>query len=310
VQKELTKLKATDSSTNIQPLIAQLRAAEVQCAEELKQVHVGSRFSTAFVSGHDSTSFIDYLATVESSKGLLASMQQPNGNSGLIFALNQQPSRQIREKSTTSMVQSTYDNSTQDREATSEESEGEAPPPKTASRKKGKHAKGVFFTEEAEHHDSPAGVYPVADRCSRDNRSVCTSRACEHRHARYNKQSTTICKDDNTPGIWCERAFEIGGAGCPHLHHQDIRSIPIIETRPPPYPSSGARPQPTSHHAQPPRQSERRSTHHGEDRDNDYQSKNYSRRNPTRLAPCDFFFNKGGCKAGSRCRFSHEKINR
>ena len=31
VQKELTKLKSTDSSANIQPIIAQLRAAEAQC---------------------------------------------------------------------------------------------------------------------------------------------------------------------------------------------------------------------------------------------------------------------------------------
>ena len=203
-----TQSKATDSSTNIQPPIAQLRAAEVQCADELSQVHVGSRFSDRFVCGPDSTSFIDYLATIESSKGLLASMQQPNGDHGLVYTLNQQPSRQVREKSTTSRVQSTYDSSTQDRESHSEESEEEAPPPKSTNKKGAKNAKGVFFADDANHQDSSAGVYPVADRCSRDNRSVCTSRSCEQRHARYNKQSTTICKDDNTPGIWCERAFD------------------------------------------------------------------------------------------------------
>jgi hypothetical protein len=312
VQKELTKLKAIDSSTNIQPLIAQLRAAEEQCAEELSQVHVGSRFGAGFVSGLDSTSFIDYLATVESSKGLLASMQQPNSDRGAIFALNQQPSRQVRERSTTSRVQSTYDNSTQERESTSEESEGEAPPPKSANKKKDKHAKGVFFAGEAEHQDSSAGVYPIADRCSRDNRSVCASRACEQRHARYNKQSTTICEDDNTPGIWCERAFEIGGAGCPHLHHQDVRSNPNAETRPPPYPNAGARPPPTSYHAQSPRKSERQSTQQRDYRGNSYQPPNNSRRDySNKPIPCQFFFRNGeGCKAGKRCRFSHEKINR
>ena len=238
-------------------------------------------------------------------------MQQPNSDHGLIFTLNQQPSRQIREKSTTSRVQSTYDNSTQDRESQSEDSEGEAPPPKSANKKGDKHAKGVFFTGDAEHQDSSAGVYPVTDRCSRDNRSVCASRACEQRHARYNKLSTTICKDDNTPGIWCERAFEISGAGCPHLHHQDIRSNPNNETRPPPYPSAGARPSTTSHHAQPSRQSERRSTHQRDNRDNNYQPSNYSRRDsPSKPQTCKFFLSSGGCKSGRSCRFSHEKINR
>ena len=145
-------------------------------------------------------------------------MQQHHGDHGQVYTLSQQPCRQVREKSTTNRVQSTYESLAQDRESQSEESEEETPPAKPASKRKAKSDKGVFLANDQSHQDSPTGVYPTADRCSRDNRSVCTSRSCKQRHARYNKLSTTICKDDNTPGIWCERAFEISGAGCPHLH--------------------------------------------------------------------------------------------
>ena len=308
VQKELTKLKEADSSAIILPIIAQLRAAEAQCAEELGYVHIGSILSGGFVCGTDSTNFIDYLTTIESSKGLL-NMQQHHSDHGQVYALSQQPCRQIRERSTTSRVQSTYESPAQDRESQSEESEEEAPPAKQTIKRKAKNDKGVFLTDDTSHQGSPTEVYPTADRCSRDNRSVCLSRYCEQRHARYNKQSTTVCKDDNTPGIWCERAFEISGAGCPHLHHQDIRSNPNNETRPPPYPSAGAGLSTTSHQAQHSRMSERRSTHQRDSRDNNYQPSSHSRRS-SQLPACTFFFTKGGCKSGSVCRFSHEKINR
>ena len=288
VQQELTKLKASDSTLQIQPLIAQLRTAETQCADELSHVHVGSRFSAGFTSGPDSTAFVDYLATVESSRTLLANMQQPSGDRGAVFALNQQPSHQIREKSTTSRVQSHYDSSTQERESASEESEGEAPPPKPASKKKDKHGKNVFFAGETEHQGSSTGVYPIADRCSRDNRSVCASRACEQRHARYNKQSTTICKDDNTPGIWCELAFEITGAGCPHLYHQDIRNNPNAETR-----------APTAYRERSPRRSDRSS-----------RDRRDSRNRPVTADFCKFFNSPGGCRMGDKCTRTHRKINR
>jgi len=310
VQKELTKLKATDPSAITQPIIAQLRAAEAQCADELGYVHIGSKLSGGFVCGTDSTDFIDYLTTIESSKGLLI-MQQHHGDHGQVYALSQQPCRQIRERSTTNRVQSTYESPAQDRESQSEESEEEAPPPKPTNKRKAKNDKGVFLADDTSHQDSPAEVYPTADRCSRDNRSVCISRYCEQRHARYNKLSTTICKDDNTPGIWCERAFEISGAGCPHIHHQDIRNNPNNETRPPPYPSAGAGLSTTSHQAQPSRLSERRSPHQRDNRDSNYHPSNYSRRDsPSKLTTCKFFLNSGGCKSGRSCRFSHEKINR
>ena len=309
VQKELTKLKATDSSANIQPIIAQLRAAEAQCADELGYVHIGSKLNGGFVCGTDSTAFIDYLATIESSKGLLI-MQQHHGDHGQVYALSQQPCRQIREKTTTNRVQSTYENPAQGRESQSEESEEEAPPAKPASKRKAKNDKGVFLADDTSHQYSPADVYPAAERCSRDNRSVCINRSCESRHARYNKLSTTICKDDNTPGIWCERAFEISGAGCPHLHHQDIRSNPNNETSPPPYPSAFTRPSTTSHQARPSRPSERRPTLQRDNRDSNYHPSNYSRRDsPSKPPACRFFFTKAGCSRGRSCNFSHEKIN-
>ena len=175
MQKELTKLKVIDSSAQTQPLIAQLRAAETQCAEELSYVHVGSRFGAGFASGPDITAFIDYLATIESSKAMLDALQRQgshqssDGTRGTLFATNHEPTRQVREKSSTTRVQSTDDRSTSEGESTSDESEEEAPPLKPGKSKKVKRTNQVFLASEAESSSWAMGSHDQPYQDIRDN---------------------------------------------------------------------------------------------------------------------------------------------
>ena len=46
----------------------------------------------------------------------------------------------------------------------------------------------------------------------------CTSSHCTWIHATFNRAATETCNAHITPGMWCEKAYEIGGTGCPFSH--------------------------------------------------------------------------------------------
>ena len=59
--------------------------------------------------------------------------------------------------------------------------------------------------------------HPVHERCKNHAHRECRSTSCNRWHGKSNPKGAA-CRDHDTPGIWCERSYEVDGPGCPYSH--------------------------------------------------------------------------------------------
>jgi hypothetical protein len=59
--------------------------------------------------------------------------------------------------------------------------------------------------------------HPVSERCRNHAIRRCDATSCNRWHGKSNPRGAA-CRDHGTPGIWCERAYEVSGPGCPYSH--------------------------------------------------------------------------------------------
>jgi len=64
---------------------------------------------------------------------------------------------------------------------------------------------------------TPKMHHPVSERCRNHAKGYCDATSCTRWHGKSNPQAAA-CRDHETPGIWCERAYEVSGPGCPFSH--------------------------------------------------------------------------------------------
>ena len=91
---------------------------------------------------------------------------------------------------------------------------------------------------------STTAHHPVQERCNNHAHRECRSSSCNRWHGKSNPRGTA-CRDHGTPGIWCERSYEVDGPGCPHSHEppsakprsREIRRLSRTPPVQPPAPS-------------------------------------------------------------------------
>jgi len=78
----------------------------------------------------------------------------------------------------------------------------------------------------------PATVthHPVQERCRNHAERECRSSSCHRWHSKYNPKGTP-CLAHATPGIWCERSYEIDSPGCPYSHDPPVVQPRSLEPR-------------------------------------------------------------------------------
>ena len=100
--------------------------------------------------------------------------------------------------------------------------------PRTRSPSRPREDKGFEFGESEDYdsapdsavHQTTAGPiqrHPVSERCRNHARASCHATSCNRWHGKSNPRAAT-CRDHETPGMWCERAYEVNGPGCPFSH--------------------------------------------------------------------------------------------
>jgi len=92
-----------------------------------------------------------------------------------------------------------------------EDSEFESSEPEDASGAS-RPSRGQAMTTPGLHH-------PVAERCRNHALRHCHATSCNRWHGKSNPQGAA-CRDHGTPGIWCERVYEVSGPGCPYSHEE------------------------------------------------------------------------------------------
>ena len=74
--------------------------------------------------------------------------------------------------------------------------------------------------------------HPVQERCNNHANRECLSSSCNRWHGKSNPRGAA-CRDHGTPGIWCERSYEVDGPGCPYSHEQPVAKPRSREIRRP-----------------------------------------------------------------------------
>jgi len=154
--------------------------------------------------------------------------------------------------------------------------------PRTRSPSQRREDKDFEFGETEDSDSVPESVvhkpparqhHRASERCRNNARGSCHASSCTRWHAKFDDQATESCLDHETPGIWCERAYEIYGPGCPFRHVMPKDADTTRRTK-----GLSSSRQPSAHATEDDRQ----------------------------LKPCWYYQQPSGCKKGDNCNRSHD----